>query len=136
MTRSGSAFQAELDSLHEAEARSAISLSRTESSTVVGAPLRFSTLSRAGTDSMVPLHHQKFPIQYTARSNPNPSGLNFVLFSFTVPFEVGGRYGRRKRARNYQTMNQLRLLESQGRSTAAVRRQIEKALVERERHAT
>jgi hypothetical protein len=31
--------------------------------------------------------------------------------------------------------NQLRLLEREGRSVAAVRRQIEKALAERERHA-
>ena len=31
--------------------------------------------------------------------------------------------------------NELRLLERQGRPTAVVRRQIEKALAERERHA-
>jgi len=31
--------------------------------------------------------------------------------------------------------NRLRLLEREGRQTAAVRRQIEKALAERERHA-
>jgi len=31
--------------------------------------------------------------------------------------------------------NQLRLLEREGRSVATVRRQIEKALAERERHA-
>ena len=31
--------------------------------------------------------------------------------------------------------NRLRLLEREGRETAAVRRQIEKALAERERHA-
>ena len=31
--------------------------------------------------------------------------------------------------------NRLRLLEREGRPTAAVRRQIEKALAERERHA-
>lgn len=31
--------------------------------------------------------------------------------------------------------NRLRLFERQGRPTAAVRRQIEKALAERERHA-
>ena len=69
-----------------------------------------------------------------------PSGLRFVPFSFTLgktrvnvmDAEVMDAEKEREIIRLW---NQLRLLEQQGRPVAAVRRQIEKALAERERHA-
>ena len=86
---------------------------------------------------MVPLHHQKAPYPVDGPSQtPNPSGLSFVLFSFTLAFRAGvDAMDAAKDREIIRLWNRLRLLEREGRSVATVRRQIEKALAERERHA-
>jgi len=48
---------------------------------------------------------------------PIPSGLSFVLFSFTLAFEPSGCHGPRKRARNHQIMESASA-SRKGRPTA------------------
>jgi hypothetical protein len=62
--------------------------------------------------------------------------LSFVLFSFTLVFLAEVNVVDPAKEREIiKLWNQLRLLEREGRSVTLIRRQIEKALAERERHA-
>jgi len=62
--------------------------------------------------------------------------LNFVLFSFTLVFLAEVNVVDPAKEREIiKLWNQLRLLEREGRSVTLIRRQIEKALAERKRHA-
>jgi hypothetical protein len=62
--------------------------------------------------------------------------LRFVLFSFTLS-ETSGiiAMDAEKEQEIIRLWNRLRRLEREGRPAAAIRRQIEKALAERDRHA-
>jgi len=70
------------------------------------------------------------------RTHTSCSGLNFVPASFTLAPSPEGRPMDAAREREIiRLWNRLRLLEREGRPTAALRRQIEQALAERELHA-
>ena len=71
----------------------------------------------------------------SARADTIPSGLRFVLFSFTLDETPENVMGADKEREIIRLWNDLRRLEREGRSATAVRRQIEKALAERERDA-
>jgi hypothetical protein len=64
------------------------------------------------------------------------SGLSFVPASFTLQHRLEGNAMDAARERDIiRLWNRLRLLEREGRSTEALRRQIQQALAEREQHA-
>jgi hypothetical protein len=62
--------------------------------------------------------------------------LKFVLFSFTLRKFTGmNAMDAEKEQEIIRLWNLLRRLEREGRPAAAIRRQIEEALAERDRHA-
>ena len=88
------------------------------------------------SDCRHPIRRRAGASRRSAASDAIPGGLKFVPFSFTLHAATGmNAMDAEKEQEIIRLWNRLRRLEREGRPAEAIRRQIEKALAERDRHA-